>query len=120
MSRTIRSKGRYLFEIEQLNNPLRYLEKPNKKYYNTQVKRQVYIEQWIRCNIETQERVEHLKKERHRDGFHVTCRWKRCIEKNPRLHHKMAIAESLKMNSDYTYDEKADRKARRAMASNWD
>lgn len=121
MSRTIRNKGRYLFEIEQMNNPLRYIKY---SWYRTselsQARIDYYIEKHINDNLKFNEKIEQLKKECHRDGFHVTCRWKRYIEKNPRVYHKMAIAKSLKMDSDYQYDEHADRRARRAMASNWD
>ena len=120
MSRTIRNKGQYLFEIEQLNNYLHYLEKPNKKYYNTRAKRETYVEFTIQTRIDHEKHIEQLKKERHRDGFPVTCRWKRYIEKNVRNHHKMAITKSLRTDSDYTYDENGLNKARRAMAANCD
>ena len=120
MSRTIRNKGQYLFKIEQLNNYLHCLAKPNKKYYKTRAKREAYIESTIRNRIEHEKDIEQLKKERHRDGFHVTCRWKKYIKKNPRMYHKMAIAKSIKLDLDYVYNEHGDRKVRRATAANWD
>lgn len=121
MSRTTRNKGQYLFEIEQLNNPFRYIKWSwYRKSDCSKAQLDKYIAREFADNTRVNEEIEQQKKERHRDGFHVTCRWKRYIEKNPRMYHKMAIAESLKMDSDYQYDEKGDRKARRAMASNWD
>lgn len=121
MSRTIRSKGHYLFEIEQLNNPFRYIRWSwYRKSGCTKAQLDKYIARQIERNIEVNKEIEQLKKECHRDGSHVTCRWKRYIEKNPRMHHKMAISESLKLDSDYIYDEKAERKARRGMAEKWD
>lgn len=121
MSRTIRNKGLYLFEIKQLNNPFRYIEWSwYRKTDVTLAQVKQYVYEQIERNIKFSKEIEQEKKERHRDGFPVTCRWKRYIEKNPRMYHKMAIAKSLKMDSDYTYDEQGDRKARRAMASNWD
>lgn len=121
MSRTIRSKGRYLSEIEQLNNPFRYIRWSwYRKSDCAKAALEKYINREIERNIEANEEIEQLKKERHRDGFHVTCRWKRYIEKNPRMYHKMAIAKSIKLDLDYVYDEHGDRKVRRAMASNWD
>lgn len=120
MSRTIRNKGRYLLEIEQLNNPFRYIKLSWYKPYYAKAEVEKIITREIERNIEVNEEIEQLKKERHRDGFPVTCRWKRYIEKTPRVYYKMAIARSMKMDLDYICDERGNRKVRRAMASNWD
>ncbi|QOI66591.1 hypothetical protein [Erwinia phage FBB1] len=120
MSRTIRNKGLYLFHIEQLNNPLGYIDKPSKRYYNTRAMRATYVEYRIKDNIETEARIEVAKKERHRDGFPVTHRWKRWIEEIPRKTHKLALKKSVCLNEEFTFDDRALRKRARAIAWAYD
>lgn len=120
MSRTIRNKGLYLFHIEQLNNPFHFLEKPDKRYYDTRAKRESYVEHMINGSIETEARIERLKKEKHRDGFHITHRWKRWIEEIPRKTHKLSLKKSVCLNEEFTFDDRALRKRARAIAWGYD
>lgn len=122
MSRTIRRKGWHVTTSckwhDQKNNLFAYI----KDYGSTDpVRFAQYVEREIKENMERPAELEALMKERHRDAFWKTLRWKKYAEPIPRIFSRMEIKCSIKYDEDYVWNEKGARQMQKGICSMlWD
>lgn len=127
MSRTIRRKGWHVTTSskwhDQKDNEFAYIKRyteyvKTKKDKENQAK---YVEKYIAQNKERPLELASMMKERHRDSFWKTLRWKRYAEPIPRVFHKMEIKASLRNDMDYNWNEKGKRQQQKGiMTMLWD
>lgn len=122
MSRTIRRKGWHVTTSAkwhaQKNNPFAYIRKYK---HHTKVQSEQYVQACVDENMERPLELASMMKERHRDSFWKTLRWKRYASPIPRVFHKMEIKHSLRSDTDYKWDEKAARQYEKGLSQMlWD